>query len=58
MAEACRSPVLCKSVFREEREFPTPGSYTKAWIALINQLEKRKEELFSSANDRADVDHA
>lgn len=36
---------ICRSVFKSGGSVPTVEQFTKAWSALINQLEKSKEVL-------------
>ncbi len=44
MADEAHHPEICKSIFKEGKSAPTVSSYTKMWIALINKLERRKED--------------
>lgn len=40
-----RQENTCKSVFRDGNSEPGREQFTKAWISLINQMERNKETL-------------
>lgn len=42
MKEHANTSEICRSVFKNGGIQTTKRDYTKAWISLINQLERRK----------------
>ena len=40
-----RQENTCKSVFRDGNSEPRREQFTKAWISLINQMERNKETI-------------
>ena len=54
MKESKRTSADCRSIFKNGGIQTTKRDYTKAWISLINQLERSKNTAKLQKNDKTD----
>lgn len=42
-----KSEILCKNIFKENKNTTSKDKFTRAWIDLINQIEQSKKSVIS-----------